>query len=85
MARPRLVLLDEPAGGVNPVVLEAIAAHIRELNAAGTTFLIVEHNMGFVTELCDSVVVLDHGSRIAQGTPAEVSSNPLVLDAYLGS
>jgi ABC-type branched-subunit amino acid transport system ATPase component len=85
MARPRLVLLDEPAGGVNPVLLEAVAAHIRELNAAGMTFLIVEHNMGFVTELCDSVVVLDHGRLIARGAPAEVSSNPLVLDAYLGS
>jgi neutral amino acid transport system ATP-binding protein len=85
MARPSLVLMDEPAGGVNPVLLETIEARIRDLKAEGVTFLIVEHNMGFVMGLCDSVVVLDHGRRIAHGTPAEVSADPAVLDAYLGS
>jgi neutral amino acid transport system ATP-binding protein len=85
MARPSLVLMDEPAGGVNPVLLETIEARIRDLQAEGVTFLIVEHNMGFVMGLCDSVVVLDHGRRIAHGTPAEVSADPAVLDAYLGS
>ena len=85
MARPDLVLLDEPAGGVNPGLLESIAAAIRELNGRGVTFLIVEHNMGFVMDLCDPVVVLDRGRPIASGPPAEVRADPAVLDAYLGA
>ena len=84
MSRPRLVLLDEPAGGVNPGLLDAIAGRIRELNARGTTFLVVEHNMSFVADLCDDVIVLDRGRPIARGTPAEVASDPVVHDAYLG-
>ncbi|HXM58785.1 MAG TPA: ABC transporter ATP-binding protein [Candidatus Dormibacteraeota bacterium] len=85
MAQPDLVLLDEPAGGVNPGLLESIAASIRELNGRGVTFLIVEHNMGFVMDLCDPVVVLDRGRPIACGSPAEVRADPAVLDAYLGA
>jgi ABC-type branched-subunit amino acid transport system ATPase component len=85
MARPELVLLDEPAGGVNPVLLERIAEHIRELNRQGVTFLIVEHNMGFVMNLCDEVVVLHQGRPIATGKPKAVRENPAVLDAYLGA
>ncbi|HEY4026926.1 MAG TPA: ABC transporter ATP-binding protein [Candidatus Dormibacteraeota bacterium] len=85
MSRPRLVLLDEPAGGVNPGLLERIAASIRELNAQGVTFLIVEHNMGFVMDLCDAVVVMDRGRPIASGSPAQVRANPAVLNAYLGA
>jgi ABC-type branched-subunit amino acid transport system ATPase component len=85
MARPELVLLDEPAGGVNPVVLERIADHIRQLNGQGVTFLLVEHNMGFVMKLCHEVVVLHQGRVIASGKPQEVRANPAVLDAYLGA
>ena len=85
MARPELVLLDEPAGGVNPALLERIAEHIRQLNGQGVTFLLVEHNMNFVMNLCHEVVVLHQGRLIANGTPREVRENPAVLDAYLGA
>jgi len=83
-ASPAIVLLDEPAGGVNPALVNEIAARIRELNAAGVTFLIVEHDMDFVMGLCDRVTVLDHGTVIAAGPPRRVRADPLVLDAYLG-
>jgi ABC-type branched-subunit amino acid transport system ATPase component len=85
MSSPRLVLLDEPTAGVNPVLIETMERHIRERNAAGITFLIVEHDMTFVMRLCDPVIVLDAGRPIFTGEPAEVQSNALVLDAYLGS
>jgi len=85
MAAPELVLLDEPAGGVNPALLEKIADHIRKLNRQGVTFLLVEHNMGFVMNLCDDVVVLHRGKAIANGKPKDVRENPAVLDAYLGA
>jgi ABC-type branched-subunit amino acid transport system ATPase component len=85
MARPGLVLLDEPAGGVNPSLLDSIASYIRELNGGGTTFVIVEHNMGFVMDLCDPVLVMDRGRPIACGSPIEVRANAAVLDAYLGT
>ena len=84
MSAPRLVLLDEPTAGVNPVMIETMERHIRERHAAGITFLVVEHDMTFVMRLCDPVVVLDAGRPIFAGPPAEVQPNPLVLDAYLG-
>jgi branched-chain amino acid transport system ATP-binding protein len=84
MARPRLVLLDEPAGGVNPTLVQHIAERIGELNKAGRTFLIVEHNMDFVMSLCHQVTVLDSGTVVASGPPEQVRSDPRVLDAYLG-
>ena len=84
MAEPRLVLLDEPTAGVNPVLVEQIESRVRELNARGLTFLVVEHNMNLVMRLCDPIVVLDHGTKLADGHPDEVRNNPRVLDAYLG-
>ena len=84
VADPAVVLLDEPAGGVNPSLINHIAARIRELNQGGKTFLLVEHNMDFVMSLCDQVTVLDSGTVVASGTPAEVRADPRVLDAYLG-
>jgi len=85
MGRPKLVLLDEPTAGVNPVMMETMEGHIRELHREGTTFLIVEHEMNLVMRLCDPVVVLDHGMKLAEGTPSQVQRDPAVLDAYLGA
>jgi neutral amino acid transport system ATP-binding protein len=84
IAEPQVVLLDEPAGGVNPTMINYLAERIRTLNQRGSTFLIVEHNMEFVMGLCDRVMVLHRGTRIAEGTPQEVRENPAVLEAYLG-
>jgi ABC-type branched-subunit amino acid transport system ATPase component len=84
IADPVVVLLDEPAGGVNPSLIDHIAARIRELNKAGRTFLIVEHNMEFVMGLCHQVTVLDSGAVVASGPPEVIRRDPRVLDAYLG-
>jgi neutral amino acid transport system ATP-binding protein len=85
IADPAVMLLDEPAGGVNPSLINHIAARIRELNREGKTFLIVEHNMDFVMGLCDRVTVLDYGTVVASGPPAMIRDDPRVLDAYLGA
>jgi ABC-type branched-subunit amino acid transport system ATPase component/ABC-type branched-subunit amino acid transport system permease subunit len=84
MLDPKLIMLDEPAGGINPTLIDRIGEMIRELNARGKTFLIVEHNMPFVLGLCAPVLVLARGQTISSGTPDEIQRDPKVLDAYLG-
>jgi neutral amino acid transport system ATP-binding protein len=84
MTEPHMILLDEPAGGINPALLENIMDKIIEVNKRGVTFLIVEHNMDVVMNLCDPVVVMAYGTVLAQGAPESVQNNPQVLDAYLG-
>lgn len=84
MSDPKIILLDEPAGGVNPSLLEEIIGHIRKLNEQGMTVLIVEHNMDLIMRLSHRIVVMAQGTVIAEGTPEEIRDNPAVLDAYLG-
>lgn len=85
MGDPAVILLDEPAAGVNPVLTETLISKIEELNRRGTTFLIIEHDMDFVMRHCDPVIALAEGKVVFQGTSEEALANPVLLDAYLGA
>ncbi len=84
MTNPKLILLDEPAAGVNPTLIREICDRIVLWNQQGMTFLIIEHNMDVIMSLCSRVWVLAEGHNLAVGTPAEIQNNPQVLEAYLG-
>jgi len=85
MADPDLILLDEPGAGVNRTLMRKLVDNIRKLcSEKGFTFLIVEHDMDLVMSLCNPVIVMSEGQKLAEGTPGEIRSNKRVLEAYLG-
>lgn len=84
-SEPQLLLLDEPVAGMNPTEVNSAAQLIQKLGERGITVLLIEHHMSLVMEISDTISVLNYGQKIAEGSPAEIRSNPLVLEAYLGS
>ena len=84
MADPKVILLDEPAAGVNPALLEVLITRIQDINASGVTFVLIEHNIDMVSRLCHRIVVMAQGSLLFEGRPDEVSREPRVIEAYLG-
>ncbi len=85
MSEPSLVLLDEPMAGISPTMIVGLAGRILKRNRAGTTFVIIEHNIGVVMDLCRRVVVLNHGEVIAEGEPSAIREDPRVIAAYFGA
>jgi branched-chain amino acid transport system ATP-binding protein len=85
MSDATLILLDEPGAGVNPTLMRELVEHLRQLQAMGRTFLLIEHDMELVRELCNPVIVMSHGRTLMEGTPQEVRDDPRVIEAYLGA
>jgi branched-chain amino acid transport system ATP-binding protein len=83
--QPRLLILDEPAGGMNEQETESLIHLIHSMKQRGLTILLIEHDMGLVMKACDKIVVIEYGSKIAEGTPDEIKVNPKVIKAYLGT
>lgn len=83
-SEPQMLMLDEPCAGMNISETKEMTDLIRRISANGTSVMLIEHDMKFVMELCDRITVLNFGTRIAEGTPAEILANPLVHEAYLG-
>jgi branched-chain amino acid transport system ATP-binding protein len=82
---PTLLLLDEPAGGVNPEETEGLATLIQKMAKSGLTICLIEHKMDMIMNLADKILVLNYGEKIAEGTPSQIRANPVVIEAYLGS
>jgi branched-chain amino acid transport system ATP-binding protein len=85
MSDAKLILLDEPGAGVNPTLMQELVGHIQRLQDMGRTFLLIEHDMDLVMEICNPVIVMSHGRTLMEGTPLQVRSDPRVIEAYLGA